>query len=68
MNQVLAFPASEDVTPPFPSLVEAKLTVFVNCVFVLSQHIDFDVVYMCSTVLSSLRSFDIVAGETYLIK
>ena len=33
-----------------------------------TTHIDFDVVYMCSTVLSSLRSFDIVAGETYLIK
>jgi hypothetical protein len=34
-----------------------RLTVFLNCVYVLSQHIDFDPMYWCSTVLESVRFF-----------
>jgi hypothetical protein len=55
-NNFLAFPASEDESFPFPSVVESKLTVFVNCLFVLSQHIDFDVNYICATVMSAIRA------------
>jgi hypothetical protein len=68
IGEIMSFSALDDSWHPFPSIVEAKLTVFVNCVYVLSQHIDFDPMYWCSTVLESVRSFRHVAGENYLVK
>ena len=68
LSNVLAFPASENDPVPFPSVVESKLNIFVSCIFVLSEHIDFDAMYLCGNVLSSLRAFDLVAGETFLAK
>ena len=70
VSQCMAFNATAEVDAfqPFPSIVEAKLTVFVNCVYALSQHIDFDAMYWCSVVLESVRSLKHVAGENYLIK